>query len=139
VPPRRNCLRHSPTPIFSLTHKKSPPERSGGLDPKNSGLNRFGQLDVEFDGARLFAFNFVEVGAAFQHSIEFVDQQTDGFVAFVGGDRGIHIRTVDTDVSFGDEPIPHILFGVARELHANAHDALLVSKQSLGFFLNELL
>ena len=38
---------------------------------------------------------------------------------------------------FGDEAIAHGLFRVAFQLHADAYDALLVSKQSLHFFTYE--
>lgn len=100
--------------------------------------DRVGQFDfVERSGLRLVALYFEQAGATAKHTVEFVDEEGDGLVAFIGFDGGVHIGTVDGDVAFGFEACADGFFRVALELNADAHDALLVAKQSPGFFLNE--
>ena len=85
----------------------------------------------------MVALHLVEAVAAFEHTVELVDHQRDGLVAFVGGNRGIEIGTVDIDMAFGDEAVAHCLFWIAFQLHADADYPLLVSKQSLHFITDE--
>ena len=85
----------------------------------------------------MIPLNLVQTVAPFQHAVEFVDQECDGFMAFVGGDGGVEIGPVDTHMAFGDEAVVHRLFRVTFQLHSDANNALFVSKQSLHFFTNE--
>jgi hypothetical protein len=101
------------------------------------GLHRLGQFGVEFDGVRMIALHLVEAVAPFQHAIEFVHEERDGFVAFVGGDGGVEVGSLDAHMAFGDEAVIHGLFGVTFQLHADANNAFLVSKQSIHFFTDE--
>ena len=58
---------------------------------------------------------------------------------FVSFDGGIHIGPVDLDVALRLELGADRYRPIAFQFHADAHDALLVSKQSLGFFPDERL
>jgi short-subunit dehydrogenase len=60
-------------------------------------------------------------------------------VAFVCLHCRVHIGPVDFDVTLGLEPVCDRLAGVAFEFYADAHDALLVTKQSVGFLLHKRL
>ena len=84
-------------------------------------------------------FHAVELVTAVQHSIEFVDEHGDGLVAFVGLDGGIHVGALYLDVAFRLELNAGRGGAIAFQFHADAHDALLVSKQSLGFLTDERL
>ncbi len=103
----------------------------------DSWLHGFGELGVEFDGVGVMAFGFFEIGAAVKHAVEFVDEQGDGLVAFVGGDGGVEVGAVDADVAFGGESVGDGLLGVAFELDADADDALFVAEETVGLFLDE--
>lgn len=128
-------------------HKKAR-RRTGGLDGSTgatrvgngAGLASFGKGDaVELDWVWVVAFNFKEPGTATQHAIEFVGKHGDGFVAFVGRDRCVHLGPVNLNVPLGGEPMCDRLLQVVLQFHADAHDALLVAKQSVGFLANERL
>jgi len=82
------------------------------------------------------ALVFVHLRATLQHPIQFIGEQTDRLMAFVGSDGCIHVGAIDMDMPFGDEATRHGLFRITLELHANAQDAFLVAKQSCGFLLN---
>ncbi len=88
-------------------------------------------------GVDLVAAGFLEVVPLAEHAIEFVDQERDGFVALVGLNGGVHVGAVDFDVAFGLEPVGDGFGAVAFQLHANPHDAVVVTKQSLGFLAHE--
>ena len=102
-------------------------------------LAGFGQRVGEVDGMRVVAFDSLQLMTAREHAIEFVDEHGDGFVALVGFDGGVHVRAVDDHVALGLEPSGGRLIAVALQFHADAHDALLVSKQSLGFLADKRL
>ena len=88
---------------------------------------------------RVVAFDAVELMAALEHAVELVDQHGDGLVALVGLHGGIHVGAVDLDMALGGEL--HTVRGITitLELNAEPHDALLVTKQSLGFLPDERL
>lgn len=75
----------------------------------------------------------MEVVTLSEHSIKFIDEERNGLVAFVALDRGVHVRAVDLDMALGLEARANFFLGVALKFHADAHDALLVTKQSLSF------
>lgn len=83
------------------------------------------------------AFDLHQTGAASKHTVEFVDEQGHGFVAFVGRYARVHVGTVDRDVALGLEARADGLLGVAFELNADAHDAFFMTKQSFRFLLHE--
>ena len=85
------------------------------------------------------AFGLLELGPAGQHAIKLVHQQGDGLVAFVGGNGGVHVGSVNGDVPLGGEPVGDVLLGVALEFHAHAHDAFLVTEKTIRLVVNELL
>ena len=85
------------------------------------------------------AAGFGELGTAGEHAVEFVHEEGNGFVALVGGDGGVHVRTVDGDVTFGGETVGDVLFGVAFEFHPHAHDAFFMSEEAVRLFLHETL
>ena len=105
----------------------------GALD----GAAQFDFFELLYLGARLMAFDLKQTGTTAEHAVELVDQERDRLVAFVGFDGGVHVGTVDGDVAFGFEAGANGFFGVALQLNADAHDALLVAKQSFGFLLHE--
>ncbi len=80
-----------------------------------------------------------ELGAFAQHTIKFVHQQSHRFVALVGRHRGVHVRSVDLDVTFRREAVGDILLGIALQLHTHTYDAFLVSEQSVHFVVDKLL
>lgn len=97
-----------------------------------------GQGDaVELHRAQLVALGFVQIMPFSQHAVEFVDEQGDGFVAFIRLDGGIHVRALNDDAALGLEPGGDTFLGIALQLHTNAHDALVVAKQSVGFFTDK--
>jgi hypothetical protein len=121
---------------------KKPADCSAG-SLKNFGcgkaLTGLGQRVCQLDRVRMISFHAVELVAALEHAVEFIDEQGDRFVAFVGLDDGIHFGALDDHVSFRLEARRHGLFRVTLKFDANAHDALLVSEQSLGFLADERL
>jgi len=54
-------------------------------------------------------------------------------VAFITLDGRVQVRTVDFDMTLRLESRADFLLGIAFKFHADAHDALLVTKQSFGF------
>jgi len=88
-------------------------------------------------GVDLMTASFAQVMAFAEHAVEFVDEERDGFVALVGLNSGVHVGAVDFDVAFGLEPVGDGFVAVAFQLHADPHDAVLVTKQSLGFLSHE--
>ena len=102
-------------------------------------LDRFEERGVLDGDVDIVAARLLEVVALAEHAVEFVDEQGDGLVALVGLDDGVHVRPVDFDVALGLEPMRDGFVAVALQLHANPHDAVLVTKQSLGFLSNERL
>ncbi len=88
---------------------------------------------------RVVAFDAVELMAALEHAIKFVDQHGDGLVALVRLHGGIHIGAVDLDVALGGELHTVRWITITLELNAESDDALLVTKQSLGFLPDERL
>ena len=93
-----------------IVHKKTRRHyRRVGLGKMGSSRldQRFGNLGVEFDGARVVTFDAMQLVPALQHAIEFVDEHGDRLVAFVRLDGSVHIGTEDLDVT------------LSRELHAH--------------------
>lgn len=88
-------------------------------------------------GVDLVAADLVEVMPLAEHAVEFVDEERDGLVAFVGLDHGVHVGPLDFDVTLGLEPVGDRLVAVALQFHADAHDAVLVTKQSFRFLSNK--
>ncbi len=88
-------------------------------------------------GVDLVAAGFSQVVTFAEHAVEFVDEEGDGLVALVGLNGGVHVGAVDFDVAFGFEPVGDGFVAVAFQLHADSHDAILVTKQSLGFLSHE--
>lgn len=86
---------------------------------------------------RVVALGFLEIRAAVQHAVEFIDEEGDGFVTFVGGDGGVEVWAVNADVAFGGESVGDGLLGVAFELDADADDAFFVAEETVGLFLDE--
>ena len=76
---------------------------------------------------------FVQIVTFPKHSIEFIEQERNSFVTFVALNHRVHVGTIDFDVSLGLESGGDFFLGVALQLHTDAHDALLVTKQSFGF------
>jgi len=72
-----------------------------------------------------------------EHAVEFVDQERDGLVTFVGLHRGVDVGSMNHHMAFGLEPGGDSFLGIAFEVKADAHDLLLVAEQTLGFFLDE--
>jgi hypothetical protein len=95
--------------------------------------------DVDVTGGRNAAFDLKVAGTTPEHAIEFIDQQRHGFVALIGGDGRVHVGAMDGDMAFGRETFVDGLAWVAFQFHAEANDALLVTKQSLRFLDHELL
>ena len=120
---------------------KNPPTRGGfeSTNWKRESDERFGDRGVEFHGARVIPFDAMHLVASLQHAVEFVDEERDGFVAFVRLHGRIHIGALDFDVPLGLELHAGGGIAVAFQLHADAHDALLVAKQSFGFLADERL
>ena len=87
----------------------------------------------------VMAFDALELVAALQHAVEFVDQHGNGFVAFLRLDDRVHVGPLNFDMAFGLELGADRLVAVAFQFHAKSHDALLMTKQSLGFFADESL
>lgn len=103
----------------------------------SADLERLGEFRADFSGMRVVALFLTEAVALFEHAIEFVDHQRHGFVTLVGGDGGIEVGALYVHMAFGNEPTVDRLFGVTFQLHADADDPLLVSKQSLDLFTDE--
>ena len=61
----------------------------------------------------VMAFDLKKPSATAEHAIEFIDQQRDCLMAFVGFDHRVHIGALDGDVAFGFETRANGLFGVA--------------------------
>ena len=88
---------------------------------------------------RVVAFNAVQLVASLQHAVELVDQIGNRLVTFVGLDGRIHIGAMDFDVTLGGELDADGWIAIAFQLYAHPYDALLVTKQSLGFLADERL
>jgi hypothetical protein len=112
---------------------KKPVALGDGLKRAGVASDGFREGSVERGGVEVMAFGALQLMAAVQHAVEFVDEHRDGLVTFVGFDAGVHVGAVDGDVPFGLEARANVFFGVAFQLNADAHDALLVAKQSFGF------
>lgn len=87
----------------------------------------------------MIAFNAVELVAPLQHAIEFVDQHGNCLVTLVRLHGGIHIRALDLNVAFGGELDADRGVAIALQFDAHPDDALLVTKQSVGFLADERL
>lgn len=99
----------------------------------------FGNIRVELHGARMVAFHPVHLVPSLQHAVEFVDQQGNRFVTFVRLHGRIHVGALNLDVPLGRELHADRTVAIALQFHADAHDALLVTKQSFGFLADERL
>ena len=86
---------------------------------------------------RVIAFHALQLVTAAEHPVEFVDEESDGFVAFIGFDHGIHVRALDDNVALRFEARADGCGGITLQLDAEPQDAFLVAKQSLGFFADE--
>lgn len=104
---------------------------------KSKRLNALGDRRVDFDGVRVVAFDPLELVAALQHPVEFVDHHGNSLMALVGFDHRVEIRSVNHDMTLRFEMRADAFGPIAFQFYANSHDAFLVSKQSLGFFVNE--
>lgn len=100
---------------------------------------RFGNLRCELNGSRVISFYAMKLMAALEHAVELVDQHRNGFVTLVGLDGGVQIGPMDLDVALGLELDAARERAIALQFHADAHDALLVAKQSIGFLADERL
>jgi len=87
----------------------------------------------------LVALYAVELVTALEHAVELVHEKGDRLVALVGLDGGIHIGALDLDVALCLELDAGRRGAIAFQLHAEAHDAFLVSEQSLGLLAHERL
>ncbi len=87
----------------------------------------------------MIAFHAVQLVAPLQHAIELVDQHRNGLVALVRLHGCIHVGTVDLDVPLGFELHADRRGPVAFQFHAETHDALPVTEQSVGFLPDERL
>lgn len=85
----------------------------------------------------MIAFHALQLMTAAKHSVEFIDEEGHRFVTFVGFDDGVHIGALNHDMTFGFEAGGDGFLWIAFQLDAESHDALLVTKQALGFFANE--
>jgi uncharacterized protein len=95
---------------------------------------------VEDFGFRVrMAAGFLELGATTEHAVELVNEEGDGLVALIFGDRGVHVGAVDGYVAFGGEAMGDVLFRVAFELDAEADYALFMTEEADRFLLHELL
>jgi hypothetical protein len=105
---------------------------------KLDGFRKLGWLQL-LNGGKIVSAHLIHVVALTQHAIEFVDQQRNGLVAFVGLNFGVEIGALDLDMAFGFEPGRDRFLRVALQFHAKPDDPLLVTKQSIGFLSNEVL
>lgn len=85
------------------------------------------------------ALGLLQLVALGEHAVEFVHEEIDGLVAFVGGNGGVQVGSVHGDVALGGEAVGHGLLRVAFEFHAHADDSFLVTEETVGFVMNELL
>lgn len=85
------------------------------------------------------ALGLLELVALGEHAVELIDEEIDGLVAFVGGNRGVEVGTVHGDVALGGEAVGDRLLGVALKLHAHTDYALVVTEKAVGFVMNKLL
>jgi hypothetical protein len=83
------------------------------------------------------ASDFFEVMTFAEHAIEFVDEQRNRLVTFVRLDDGVHIGTVDGNMTLGLESGGDGFLTVELQFYADPHDAVLVTKQSIGFLLHK--
>src|SRR5579871_4053393 len=100
-------------------------------------LDRLRKGPSEFDGVGVVALDAEKLGAAGKHPVQFVGEQSDRLVAFLGFDASVHGRSVDRDVPLCLEARVDILFRVVFQLDANAQYSLLVPEQPLGFLLDK--
>lgn len=91
------------------------------------------------DGLVCVPSGFIGFGTLAEHSVELVDEQRNCFVALIRRYRGIHVGTVDFNVTLGSEPVAYGLLGVAFQFHPESDDPLLMAKQSFGFLAHERL
>ena len=104
-----------------------------------SGGEDLGNLRVDLDGVRMVAFDAVELMAALQHAVEFVDEHGDGLVALVGPHGSVQVGTVDLDVALGGELGAVRRIAIALQFDADAVDALVMAKQAFGLVPDERL
>ena len=139
--PRSRCSRVAG--IGTPRGRKKTRRVSGGFEESENERclagEDFRNLGFDFYRARMIAFHAVKLMAALEHSVEFIDQQGDRFVALIRLDRGIEVRALNLDVTFRRELDSGRVSAIAFQLHAEAHDALLVSEQSFGFLAHERL
>ena len=86
---------------------------------------------------RMIAFHALQLVTAAEHAVEFVDEQRDRFVTFVGFDHGVHVGTLNHDVALGLETGGDGFFRVAFQFDAKPQDAFFVAKQTISFFPDE--
>lgn len=104
--------------------------------PCGENLHNLRQRAADFHGAAKMAADFKITGAAAEHAVELVHEKIDGFAAVIGENRRKHIGAVYFDAALGGEMFVNGLIGVAFEFHANAHNAFLMAKETVGFFLD---
>ena len=124
--------------------QKTRPAGAGRVGPKTKIIGqrlreRFGDFRVELHGARMIAFNAIELVASLQHAVELVDQHGNRLVTFVRLHGRIHIGPLNLDVALSRELHADRGIAIARQLNAHSNNALLVTKQSLGFLADERL
>jgi hypothetical protein len=81
----------------------------------------------------------VQLVASLQHAIEFVDQHGYRLVTFVRLNGGIHVGTLNLNMTFGLELDSNRGVAVTLQFYAHPDDALFMAKQSLGFLADERL
>lgn len=84
----------------------------------------------------MVAFVLRDTVAATEALVEFVHEEIDGFVAFVGHYRGVDAGALNDDVAFGDKLMLGIMFGVAFEFDLDPHNMALMAKQAFHFILH---
>lgn len=88
-------------------------------------------------GGGAVSTRLIQLGAAMEHAIEFVDEERHGLVALVGRHHGVERGPGDGDMTFRGKTFCNRLFRIALEFYAYARYPLLMSEQSLGFFLDK--
>jgi hypothetical protein len=127
--------------LLLLAQKNPPANRRAIQAGKRVGASdgNFRNFRIKVDGVRVVAFDAMKLVAALEHSIELVDEQRDGLVALIRLHDGIHVGALDLNMALGLELHADRWIPVAFQFHADAHDALLVTEQSLGFLTDERL
>ncbi len=85
----------------------------------------------------MIPFHAVQLVASLQHSVEFIDEHRNRFMAVVGLYDRIHVGPVDCDVALGLELHADHRTAIAFQFHADTHDAFLVAEETFGFLVDK--